>query len=52
MNDELIDLLTRLWEYMDDKMDISDDMTEDGFVIPNKEARFCWELREALEKLK
>lgn len=52
MNDELIDLLARLHEYMNDRADFKDQNIERGEPIPNIEACFAYEIDNILEKLK
>jgi hypothetical protein len=49
MKDELIDLLTRLLEYMENKSDVVEDMS--GKQRPNEEMKFSTEIEEAIGKL-
>lgn len=46
--EELLDLLTRLEEYMDNKIDADHDGEQ---FQPNAEMRFLTEIREAIDKI-
>jgi hypothetical protein len=47
--ENIIDLLERLHDYMDNRSDTKDG--ENGWPVPNEEMSFCVEIREAIEKL-
>jgi hypothetical protein len=48
--ENIIDLLERLHDYMDNRSDTKDG--ENGWPVPNEEMSFCVEIQEAIEKLK
>jgi hypothetical protein len=50
MKDELIDLLTRLLEYMENKSDVVEDMS--GKQRPNEEMKFSTEIEKLLRNMK
>lgn len=51
MNDEVIDLLIRLSDYMGDRADMKEYNGETYMEVPNEEAVFQYEIDEMLKKL-
>jgi hypothetical protein len=49
IKDEAIDLLTCIWEYMDNRADVEGDSEH---LKPNEEMKFKTQIDELLEKLK
>lgn len=49
LKDQTVDLLTSLWEYMDNRADVEGDSEH---LRPNEEMRFKTQIDELLEKLK
>jgi hypothetical protein len=49
IKNETIDLLTSLWEYMDNRADVEGDSEH---LRPNEEMKFKTQIDELLEKLK